>query len=149
MSKIVINTQKDIEELLVRFNERMSELCYWFLPVNRDKIKEFLKENVLVEKEMKEEKLGQEPAFPVKLNQVVGQTTYNFTDENGNEQIGHYNNYADISYQGASKRFYAACAAMQGLLANPQFITNCGGSPKVIIEYSYELADKLLRQEEL
>lgn len=44
MSKIVINTQKDIEELLVRFNERMSELCYWFLPVNRDKIKEFLYE---------------------------------------------------------------------------------------------------------
>lgn len=98
---------------------------------------------------MKEEKLGQEPAFPTKLNQVVGQTTYNFTDENGNGQIGYYNNYEDISYQGVSKRFYAACAVMQGILANSQFITDCGGSSKVIIEYSYELADELLRQEGL
>lgn len=98
---------------------------------------------------MKEEKLGQEPAFPTKLNQVVGQTIYNFTDENGNEQIGYYNNYADMVYQGVSKRFYAACAAMQGILANTQFRNDCGGSPEVIIEYSYELADELLRQEEL
>lgn len=30
---------------------------------------------------MKAEKLGQEPAFPTKLNQVIGQTSYNFTDE--------------------------------------------------------------------
>lgn len=98
---------------------------------------------------MKEEKLGQEPAFPTKLNQVIGQTTYNFIDENGYEQIGHHNNYADIVYQGVSKRFYAACAAMQGILANTQFRSDCCGSPKVIIEYSYELADELLRQEGL
>lgn len=98
---------------------------------------------------MKEEKLGQEPAFPVKLNQVIGQTSYNFTDENGNGQIAYHNNYADIVYQGVSKRFYAACAAMQGVLANPQFRSSVGGSPIEIIEYSYELADELLRQEEL
>lgn len=98
---------------------------------------------------MKEEKLGQEPAFPVKLNQVVGQTSYNFTDENGNGQIAYHNNYADIVYQGVSKRFYAACTAMQGILANTQFRKDFGGSPKGIIEYSYELADELLKQEEL
>lgn len=98
---------------------------------------------------MKEEKLGQEPVFPLKLNQVIGQTSFNFFDENGNEQIGYYNNYADISYQGASKRFYAACAAMQGILANSQFMTDCKCSPKEIIEYCYEVADELLRQEGL
>ena len=35
---------------------------------------------------MENEKLGQEPAFPVKLNQVIGQIKYNFTDEKGNRQ---------------------------------------------------------------
>ena len=97
---------------------------------------------------MKEEKLGQEPAFPTTLNQVVGQTTYNFTDENGNGQIGHYNNYADISYQGVSKRFYAACAAMQGLFANshPMFV-NAG--MESLIKQAYYAADGLLKQEGL
>ena len=101
---------------------------------------------------MKEEKLGQEPAFPATLNQVVEQTTYNFKDENGNGQIGHYNNYADISYQGVSKRFYAACAAMQGMLAHSTRY-HCRPEDSHLtwkqgmIKEAYELADELLIQE--
>lgn len=95
---------------------------------------------------MKEEKLGQEPAFPTKLNQVIGQTSYNFIDENGNGQIGYYNNYADIEYQGVSKRFYAACAAMRGLFANPHpTLVNAG--MESLIKQAYCAADELLRQE--
>jgi hypothetical protein len=97
---------------------------------------------------MKEEKLGQEPAFPTKLNQVIGQTSYNFIDENGNGQIGYYNNYADIEYQGVSKRFYAACAAMQGLLGNGRYADSAVYATKTpFIELCYALADELLRQE--
>lgn len=97
---------------------------------------------------MKEERLGQEPAFPTKLNQVIGQTSYNFTDEKGNGQIAYHNNYADIVYQGMSKRFYAACTAMQGLLVNshPVFV-NAG--MESLIKQAYYAADELLRQEEL
>lgn len=83
---------------------------------------------------MKEEKLGQEPAFPLPAD--VGVNYY-------------FNKVIPDPANGMSKRFYAACAVMQGILANSQFITDCGGSPKVIIEYSYELADELLRQEGL
>lgn len=95
---------------------------------------------------MKEEKLGQEPAFPTKLNQVIGQTSYNFMDENGNGQIGYYNNYAEIVYQGVSKRFYAACAAMQGLFANPHPVFVNAGMES-LINQAYYAADELLRQE--
>lgn len=101
---------------------------------------------------MKEEKLGQEPAFPVKLNQVIGQTTYNFTDENGNGQIAYHNNYADIVYQGVSKRFYAACAAMQGLIAsNPKCLQGNIDMPvpHEVVKLAFEYADELLRQEGL
>jgi len=49
--------------------------------------------------------------------------------------------------KGMNKRFYAACAAMQGLLSNPYpdiiWLDN-----KVICEMAYMFADKLLTQEE-
>ena len=65
---------------------------------------------------MKEEnKLGQKPAFPYPL-----------------------------AYEhGMSKRFYAACAAMQGMLANSNVIYDWTS----ICNMSYELADELLKQE--
>jgi hypothetical protein len=49
---------------------------------------------------------------------------------------------------GMSKRFYAACAAMQGILSgmtsttNPEELNYYG-----IVNESYELADELLKQE--
>ena len=63
-------------------------------------------------------KLGQEPAFP----------SLDVTD-------------------GMSKRFYAACAAMQGIISykGMQSLT----SDKEYIKRSYEFADELLRQENL
>lgn len=80
------------------------------------------------------EKLGQEPAFPLPAD--VGVNYY-------------FNKVIPDPANGMSKRFYAACVAMQGILANSQFRTDWGSSPEVIIEYSYELADELLRQEGL
>ena len=45
-----------------------------------------------------------------------------------------------------SKRFHAACCAMQGLLANPFYNMN-SLSVQFIVITSYELADELLKQE--
>ena len=71
-------------------------------------------------------RLGQEPAFPKD----------SFTNQ----------------YQiGMSRRFYAACAAMQGILAaNPK--NTWGNSetpvPTYVAELAYEFADELLKQED-
>ena len=68
------------------------------------------------------EKLGQEPAFPLKSEGIA------------NRQ------------KGMSKKFYAACAAMQGLLANSEL----GWDRPVeehLVKQSYEYADELLKQE--
>ena len=73
---------------------------------------------------------GLKPAFPF-IEEITG-------------------NYGEKYWQttpGQSKRFYAACAAMQGLLSNPYpdiiWLDN-----KVICEMAYMFADKLLTQEE-
>lgn len=71
----------------------------------------------------KVDKLGQEPAFGA----VAG------TPQDGYLQ------------EGMTKRFYAACAAMQGLLANPR---SSDESQTSIINASYDIADKLLKQED-
>ena len=75
-----------------------------------------------------ENKLGQEPIFPV-------------NDDN-------YGNVGMHSI-GISKRFYAACCAMQGILANPHFRETAGNNPIVISELSFEMADEILKQENL
>lgn len=77
----------------------------------------------------KDEKLGQEPAFPL--------------DKESSDMItGGYG--MDERYLGVSKRFYAACAAIQGILSRP----NSGGM-KTIVSDSYAFADELLKQEQL
>lgn len=47
---------------------------------------------------------------------------------------------------GISKRFYAACTAMQGMLANsnPEMVSF---KPDNIVRYAYIMADKLLKYE--
>lgn len=45
-----------------------------------------------------------------------------------------------------SKRFHAACCAMQGLLANPFYNMNSLSVQSIVIT-SYELAEELLKQE--
>jgi hypothetical protein len=73
-------------------------------------------------------KLGQEPAFPI-MEEASG----------------------------ISKRFYAACAAMQGILANDSLVktignlcsgsSNLGSSGDFSVSMAYKIADKLLEQE--
>ena len=45
-----------------------------------------------------------------------------------------------------SKRFYAACCAMQGLLANPSVAVNTAPHGDIISD-AYKYADELLKQE--
>ena len=75
---------------------------------------------------MENEKLGQEPAFP----KVV-------------EYMKDRAHHVDIT-NGMSKRFYAACAAMQGLLSNSLAIDSEFES---ICKASFMAADELLKQE--
>lgn len=87
---------------------------------------------------MNGEKLGQEPAFPIEEMQK-GDGICSL-----------------IPYLGMSKRFYAACAAMQGLLSNSQITlhferinSKVEQEREAIITASFELADELLKQEYL
>ena len=95
-----------------------------------------------------ENKLGQEPAFSQSLA----------NDNNGSIYSSNDKSHIDA---GMSKRFYAACAAMQGLLAGEHRAltcvksgshTNYGGYDytynfQKLIENSYKLSDELLKQE--
>lgn len=68
------------------------------------------------------QKLGQESAFPTDVRDSGALFNKECT--------------------GMSKRFYAACAAMQGLLSNPTIIPS-----DKLAEYSFKYADELLKQE--
>ena len=88
---------------------------------------------------MKDEKLGLEPAFPSEVS-IKGDGSI------GNVQTGNYS-YQDY---GMSKRFYAACAAMQGLLANDDLIQRLEENGELfhdLVSSSYLIADELLKQE--
>ena len=88
----------------------------------------------------KKERLGQEPAFVQPFCK----------DDEGNFHTPRERSMIDA---GMSKRFYAACAAMQGILSNQQWAE----SMKIkddwdefknrVISGSFEIADELLRQE--
>jgi hypothetical protein len=93
-------------------------------------------------KKMTEEKLGQEPAFPCEVGM-----------ENGKMVQGHQNGSNTYIDNGISKRFYAVCTAMQGMLAHSTRY-HCRPEDSHLtwkqgmIKEAYELADELLRQEE-
>ena len=70
------------------------------------------------------QKLGQEPAFATSAD-LGGEAIYQ---------------------EGMSKRFYAACAAMQGLLSNSQ---NLEIQNTEVVNKAYAIADELLKQENL
>ena len=74
---------------------------------------------------MENKKLGQEPAFP-------------------SNDYKHGN--CGIHEIGMSKRFYAACAVMQGLSADPNVLLDSKGIESMV-ELSYKVADELLKQE--
>ena len=75
---------------------------------------------------MNTKKLGQEPAFACMYG----------TSENGYLQ------------EGMSKRFYAACMAMQGLIAGCDVYSG-GFDPEWVAKAAFSMADKLLKQENL
>lgn len=86
---------------------------------------------------MSENKLGQEAAFPIVE-----------TEYNGITQSYQHN----CTEPGISKRFYAACAAMQGLTSNPKILRPDIGNEQEHNEFAkvcYQYADALLRQENL
>lgn len=84
------------------------------------------------------EKLGTEPAFPcdeygfVNSDMPFNQVSQNF---------------------GMTKRFYAACAAMQGLLANPDWAKTAKISDDFdeyktrVVNAAFEISEELLKQE--
>ena len=77
-------------------------------------------------------KLGQEPAFP---SGEIDMETFEPTKD----------------HLGMSKRFYAACKAMQGLCSSEQIgITAEQATKRVprVVKLAYVYADELLKQEE-
>lgn len=72
--------------------------------------------------------LGTEPAFP--------HETIEFNRDGGP---------VNMDLRTMSKRFYAACAAMQGVLANHYTSLN----KKIIIQDALDFADEILKQETL
>lgn len=81
---------------------------------------------------MSEKKLGQEAAFPIvetEYNGITQSYQHNCTDP------------------GISKRFYTACAAMQGILSSGRVSTDSDST--WIAKRSYQIADELLKQENL
>ena len=87
---------------------------------------------------MSENKLGQEPAFPTQI-----EVPYNFEKEWG----GTIESTQTIDHPGISKRFYAACAAMQSLISSSVYNVFDVDAPAYIVHKAYELADELLKQE--
>ena len=82
---------------------------------------------------MENQKLGQEPAFAVPTNCNLK------LDSNGN--------VVNSPEDGMSKRFYAACAAMQGIAA--MHSTKSDIDNEWICKTAFNMADELLKQENL
>ena len=85
---------------------------------------------------MEKEKLGQEPAFGFGFKEEIPTPWSSL----------HSTQIVLKRHEGMSKRFYAACAAMQGMLAN-QSVTHI--PDEIVIKTAYKLADELLKQEQL
>ena len=80
---------------------------------------------------MKKDKLGQEPAFPIP------------------DYIMQNCGAIDFNPMGMSKRFYAACAAMQGILsgAHEELIYTSDQRCDKLAEVAYQYADAILMHE--
>lgn len=96
-------------------------------------------------------KLGQEPIVPTTWRQI-GETEYRIATEKDLKEGAFLS-----STNGMSKRFYAACAAMQGLLSGKyyntlvnsptEFVEDGFPEPISICKEAYMFADELLKQE--
>ena len=102
---------------------------------------------------MKTEKLGQEPIVPT-IYRKIGENEYRVATHKDT-----LDSFATLTHtEGMSKRFYAACAAMQGILANRGAYyqansrndpsENLGGElPEYCAKIAFQFADELLKQE--
>jgi len=79
-------------------------------------------------------KKDEEAAFPLTHEGLIGHDAQN------------YPMYGTIVAKGMSMRFYAACAAMQGLLAGNE-LSKYVIDPTTIVQQAYKFADELLKQE--
>jgi hypothetical protein len=98
------------------------------------------------EMKINEEKLGQEPAFPAKKLIVTGKEFSHYINDNGTKAAIFKDVIDEVKLEGMSKRFYAACAAMQGLLATGNH-SGSGTYNPFIGRISFEIADELLKAE--
>lgn len=79
-------------------------------------------------------KLGDEEAFPLVHKGFIGFDAQDYPVR------------GDIVAKGMSRRFYAACAAMQGILAGNE-LSKYVLDPVAVIQQAYNYADELLKQE--
>ena len=84
--------------------------------------------------------LGNEPAFPnEKYSIKVPTGKFSYGEQEFKTEV--------VFHRGMSKRFFAACYAMNGIMANNE----CGISykPQIVAELAYSIADEMLKQENL
>ena len=87
---------------------------------------------------MEKEKLGQEPAFGFGFKEEIPTPWSSL----------HSTQIVLKRHEGMSKRFYAACAAMQGIMANSNSkMINLDAIN--VARISFEYADEILKQEQL
>lgn len=79
-----------------------------------------------------EKKLGQNSAFP-----IYDSNTILAVFNSGGNPLG------------MSKRFYAACMAMQGILSGTRFTSSIAPNSERIAKDAYAVADEILKQENL
>ena len=93
---------------------------------------------------MEKEKLGQEPAFGFGFKEEIPTPWSSL----------HSTQIVLKRHEGMSKRFYAACEALQGILANQngEYAVIDGTNQRYtehLISQAYQFADELLKQEQL
>ena len=84
------------------------------------------------------EKLGNEPAFPnEKYSIKVPTGKFSYGEQEFKTEV--------VFHRGMSKRFFAACSAMNGIMASNE--CGIGHIPQQVAELAYSIADEMLREE--
>ena len=82
--------------------------------------------------------LGNEPAFPnEKYSIKVPTGKFSYGEQEFKTEV--------VFHRGMSKRFFAACCAMNGIMANNE--CGIGHIPQEVVKWAYSIADEMLREE--